>query len=85
MRSLYAAWAAHLAWNVVLVVFLHATVSGIVMASPDYKLVENGPDWATGGAWGPEGGIFAAAGLASATWYVMWRQARRRSEGETRA
>ena len=85
MRSLYAAWAAHLAWNVVLVVLLHATVSGIVMASPDYKLVENGPDWATGGAWGPEGGVFAAAGLALATWYVIWRQARRRSEGELRA
>ena len=85
MRSLYAAWAAHLAWNAVLVVFLHATVSGIVMASPDYQLVENGPDWATGGAWGPEGGVVAAAGLALATWYVIWRQARRRSEGEMRA
>ena len=85
MRSLYAAWAAHLAWNVVLVVFMHATVSGIVMASPDYQLVENGPDWATGGAWGPEGGVVAAAGLALATWYVIWRQARRRSEGEMRA
>lgn len=85
MRSLYAAWAAHLAWNAVLVVLLHATVSGIVMASPDYKLVEHGPDWATGGAWGPEGGVFAAAGLALATWYVLWRQSRRRSEGDTGA
>ena len=84
-RSLYAAWAAHLAWNVVLVVFLHATVSGITMPSPDYRMVDSGPDWATGGAWGPEGGVFAAAGLALATWYVIRRQARRRAEGEHRA
>lgn len=84
-HSLYAAWAAHLAWNAVLVVFLHATVSGITMHSPDYKLVDTGPDWATGGAWGPEGGMFAAAGLMLATWYVIWRQSRRRGEGGTRA
>jgi membrane protease YdiL (CAAX protease family) len=76
-RSLYAAWAAHLAWNVVLVVFLHATVSGLTMAAPDYRVVDAGPDWATGGAWGPEGGLFAAAGLVAAAWYVFRRSTRR--------
>jgi membrane protease YdiL (CAAX protease family) len=83
--SLYATWAAHLAWNVVLVVAFHATVSGLTMASPDYRLIDVGPDWATGGAWGPEGGYFAAAGLALATWYVIRRPLRRRSEGDARA
>ena len=48
-RSLYAAWAAHLAWNVVLVAVLHATVSGVALAAPDYRVVDAGPDWATGG------------------------------------
>lgn len=76
--SLYAAWAAHLAWNVVLVVFLHATVSGLAMHAPDYRVVDAGPDWATGGAWGPEGGLFAAAGLAVATWIIFRRPSRRR-------
>jgi membrane protease YdiL (CAAX protease family) len=84
-RSLYAAWVAHLAWNVVLVVGLHATVSGLTMASPDYRLIDAGPDWATGGAWGPEGGIFAAAGLAVAMLYVIRRPLGRRSEGGARA
>ncbi len=83
-RSLYATWAAHLAWNAVLVVLLHATVSGIAMSSPDYRLVDAGPDWATGGAWGPEGGLFAAAGLVAALGYVMWRPVRRRSGGAAR-
>lgn len=77
-RSLYAAWAAHLAWNAVLVVVLHTTVSGLVMQSPDYRIVDAGPDWATGGAWGPEGGVFAAAGLVAVTWYVYRRSIRRR-------
>ena len=84
-RSLYTAWAAHLAWNVVLVVFLHATVSGIAMASPDFRLIDSGPDWATGGAWGPEGGYFAAAGITAAIWYVYRRSTRHRTAGDPRA
>ena len=79
--SLYAAWAAHLAWNAVLVVVLHATVSGIAMDAPDYRTVDAGPDWATGGAWGPEGGVFAALGLAFATWIIYRRPARRAEPG----
>ena len=75
--SLYAAWAAHLAWNVVLVVVLHATVSGLVMDAPDYRMVDAGPDWATGGTWGPEGGVFAAAGLAVAAWFIFRRPSHR--------
>lgn len=78
--SLYAAWAAHLAWNAVLVVVLHAIVSGITMPAPDYRVVDTGPDWATGGAWGPEGGWFAVFGLLGGIWYVFGRVRRRRSE-----
>ena len=66
--SLYAAWAAHAAWNLTLAVVLHADVSGIGLgATPDYRLVDSGPDWLTGGAWGPEGGAAAAVGLMLAS------------------
>jgi uncharacterized protein len=66
--SLYAAWAAHAAWNLTLAIALHADVSGIsVGATPDYRLVDSGPDWLTGGAWGPEGGAGAAMGLLLAS------------------
>ena len=71
--SLYAAWTAHLAWNVVLGVLLHALVSGTSMAAAGWRTLDSGPDWATGGTWGPEGGVPAAAGLLVATWYLIGR------------
>lgn len=71
--SLYAAWGAHLAWNLVLAVLLHVAVSGSATYVGGWRTVETGPDWATGGAWGPEGGTFAAAGLLTATWYLARR------------
>ena len=76
--SLYAAWGAHLAWNLVLAVLLHVAVSGSETFVGGWRTVETGPDWATGGAWGPEGGTFAAAGLLTATWYLARRDRRRR-------
>jgi membrane protease YdiL (CAAX protease family) len=63
-RSLYAAWAAHFAWNWVMAAVFHASVSGLPLESPGYRYVDAGPDWATGGQWGPEGGLPAALGMA---------------------
>ena len=71
--SLYAAWAAHLAWNVALGVAFHALVSGTVVAESGWRTLDSGPDWATGGSWGPEGGIAAAAGLVAAILLVVRR------------
>ena len=76
-RSLYAAWAAHLSWNFVMAAILHAAVSGVGLATPDYRVVDAGPDWATGGGWGPEGGLFAAAGMAAAIVFLQRRRLRR--------
>lgn len=76
-RSLYAAFAAHLAWNWTLAGALHAAVSGIPFVTPDYQVVDAGPDWATGGVWGPEGGVPAALGLTLATIYLYLRRSRR--------
>lgn len=72
-RSLYAAWAAHFAWNWVMAVPLHIAVSGISVPRPDYGLVETGPDWITGGLWGPEGGIGAVLGMGAGLAYLNWR------------
>ena len=67
--SLWAAWAAHLAWNWTMAALLHAPVSGIGFAAPDWRLADAGPDWATGGAWGPEAGLGATLGMAAALVY----------------
>lgn len=76
-RSLYAATMAHLAWNFVLAGVLHVAVSGLGFTTPDYRLVETGPDWMTGGAWGPEGGIAAGLGMTAALAYLIARPRRR--------
>jgi CAAX protease family protein len=77
MRSLWAAFAAHLTWNWMLAGVLHSAVSGIPFATPDYRVVDAGPDWATGGVWGPEGGVPAALGLVVVTAYLYLRRGRR--------
>jgi len=77
--SLYAAWAAHAAWNWMMAVPMHASVSGLQLAAPDYRTVSHGPAWLTGGAWGPEGGIAAALGMLAGLAYLH-RTRRRREE-----
>ena len=77
--SLYAAWAAHAAWNWIMAVPFHASVSGIPFDAPDYRTVSAGPVWATGGTWGPEGGVAAAVGMLAGLLYLH-RARRRRAE-----
>ena len=62
-RSLYAVWMAHFAWNWVMAALLHTPVSGLNLPTPDYRLIDDGPDWATGGTWGPESGVPAALAM----------------------
>jgi hypothetical protein len=77
-RSVYAAIAAHVAWNAMLVAVLHSEVSGAVLgAAPAYRVVDSGPDWATGGPWGPEGGVAAGAGLLAALLITLSRRGSR--------
>jgi membrane protease YdiL (CAAX protease family) len=76
-RSLYAAGAAHFAWNWVMAGALHIAVSGIPSRDPDYKVIETGPDWLTGGPWGPEGGAAAVAAMFIVVFYLYGRHQRR--------
>jgi uncharacterized protein len=79
--SLYAAWSAHFAWNWVMAAVFHASVSGYAFEAPAYRYVDAGPDWATGGVWGPEGGIPAGVFMIGATGLLLLRL-RRRGEGK---
>ena len=69
--SLWAAWIAHLVWNLAQAVVLHAPVSGLPLPTPGYRLVDHGPVWLTGGPWGPEGGLAAALGMLVATFLLV--------------
>ncbi len=76
-RSPYCAWMAHFAWNYVMSGLMHAAVSGLAFIPPNYETMETGPDWATGGAWGPEGGAFAGASMLIFTMLLFLRYLRR--------
>jgi uncharacterized protein len=80
--SLMAAWVAHLTWNWALAGLVHAPVSGFRIPPPVYRTVDSGPVWATGGTWGPEGGVLAALCLAAVSMYLfrLWRRDRRTTE-----
>jgi membrane protease YdiL (CAAX protease family) len=79
-RSLYAAWMTHVAWNWSMAVLLHTAVSGHIFTHPDYQIVDNGPNWLTGGAWGPEGGAGGAAGTLVGLGYLFWRFNKKKNE-----
>ena len=64
--SLYATWSAHFSWNWVMGVLFHAPISGRAFSFPSYRYVDAGPDWATGGVWGPEGGFVAGVAMIGA-------------------
>jgi membrane protease YdiL (CAAX protease family) len=76
-RSLYAAGAAHFAWNWVMSGALHIAVSGLPSGDPDYRVVDSGPDWLTGGQWGPEGGLAAVVAMFFVLFYLYGRYLRR--------
>jgi CAAX protease family protein len=79
LDSLYAAWMAHLAWNWVMAVPLHAAVSGVRFESPEYQAVTTPPAWLSGGAWGPEGGAMAGLGMIGGLAYLYTRRRREES------
>ncbi len=82
-QSLYAAWMAHFAWNWMMAAIFHTAVSGIPLEAPRYRYVDAGPDWATGGVWGPEGGLPAGLGMAGGIVYLFVLRGRGSRRRET--
>ncbi len=74
-RSLWFATAVHLGWNWTMASLLDFPVSGLVRDMPLYTARETGPDWVTGGSFGPEAGIAASLTIAAGTVW-MWRTRR---------
>ena len=82
--SLYAAWMAHFAWNWVMGALFHTPVSGLELPPPEYRVVDAGPDWATGGEWGPEGGALAGFGMMAGLAYLALLRRGIRGGGQAR-
>ena len=58
--GIWTAWGAHLGWNATLAA-LDAPVSGLPFEIPFIDYSPGGPQWLTGGSFGPEGGLLATA------------------------
>jgi uncharacterized protein len=75
-RSLWLAVGIHWGWN-----FVQGPVFGAAVSGGEseglFKPVISGPEWATGGAFGPEGGLLALV-LCTAAGVVMLVMAHRR-------
>lgn len=71
-RSLWFATAIHTGWNWAMASVLDLPVSGLAhFDTPLYEPVLAGPVWATGGAFGPEGGFGSVIALAIALWATL--------------
>lgn len=61
-RSLWFATAVHVGWNWTMATLFDLPVSGLKLVdTPLYDAVVRDPVWATGGSFGPEGGLVATA------------------------
>ena len=78
-RSLWFATAIHLGWNWSMASLVDLPVSGLeLFDTPLYEPVLRGPAWATGGAFGPEGGLTGTIAFGAAIAAVWWYARKRR-------
>lgn len=70
--SLWFATAVHLGWNWGMASLLDLPVSGITaFDTPLYEATARGPDWVSGGAFGPEAGLAGSVAFAAALIAVL--------------
>jgi uncharacterized protein len=70
--SLWFATALHMAWNWTMATLFDLPVSGIALFdTPLYDAHVGGPEWWTGGAFGPEGGLVGTIGFGAALLLVL--------------
>lgn len=81
-RGLWLPFGLHLAWN-----FTQTTVYGFPTSGMEFaghrlwSTVATGPEWITGGAFGPEGSVLATLALIGGIWYVLKSPHLRAPEG----
>jgi hypothetical protein len=46
-----------------------------------FDIIQQGPEWITGGAFGPEGGALATTALVACTWYILKSEYLKAPEG----
>ena len=70
-RTLYFPFGMHFSWNLVQSFFLSLPVSGLLTNRTIFIPTDYGPDWLTGGKYGPEAGIGTTVILVIAILYFL--------------
>src|SRR5262249_52558781 len=71
-RALWLPIGIHFIWNFLQGFVLGLPVSGLVVSRGILTARVTGPEYLTGGAYGPEGGIFATGVILMATVYLVF-------------
>lgn len=72
-RNLWLAIGIHMGWNFAEGGIFGAAVSGGLEARGIFNMPLSGPDWLTGGSFGPEASVLALAVCTSAGLFFLWR------------
>lgn len=71
-RGLWLPTGLHFGWNFAQTALFGFPTSGAAFAGQKPVVtLQSGPEWVTGGAFGPEGGVLATIALIAGTWYVL--------------
>lgn len=70
-RTLYFPFGMHFSWNLVQSFFLSLPVSGLLTNRTIFVPTDYGPDWLTGGRYGPEAGIGTTVIVVAAILYFI--------------
>jgi uncharacterized protein len=81
-RSLWLPIGLHATWNFFQTTIFSFPTSGVEFLDRKlFLLTQSGPEWITGGAFGPEGGALATIALICSTWYILKSRMVRIPEG----
>ncbi len=80
-RSLWLPTALHLSWNFFMAYLFGFAVSGLRVSHPVMRSGQGGPEWVTGGAYGPEGGLLCTIALLLSTAWILASRGVRPSPG----
>jgi hypothetical protein len=71
-RGLWLPFGLHFAWNFTQTTIYAFPTSGLALEDRKlWTLEQTGPEWITGGAFGPEGGVLATIALLLGIWYIL--------------
>ncbi len=70
-RTLYFPFGMHFSWNFVQSFFLSLPVSGLLTNRTLFVPTDYGPDWLTGGRYGPEAGLGTTVMMVAAILYFL--------------